>query len=99
MISLKTTFIIKCIHEKADNKMYGVVCIMFGITNKNYVKRPDSNSYLGQQSLGYRTSRYVTRPCPRFIMGRGARTCSHILGKICCVGRHTVYTRVLCRTF
>ena len=24
----------------------GVVCIMFGIANKNYVIRPDSNSYL-----------------------------------------------------
>ena len=38
-------------HEKIDNKMYCVVCIIFGIANKNYVKRPDSNSYLGQQSL------------------------------------------------
>ena len=28
-----------------------VVCIMFGIVNKNYVIRPDSNSYLGQQYL------------------------------------------------
>ena len=27
-----------------------VACIMFGIANKNYVKRPDSNSYLGQQT-------------------------------------------------
>ena len=26
-------------HEKVDNEMYWVVCNMFGITNKNYVKR------------------------------------------------------------
>ena len=38
-------------HEKVDNKIYCVVCIMFGIANKNNVKRPDSNSYLGQKSL------------------------------------------------
>ena len=38
-------------HEKVGNKMYCVVCIMFGIANKNYVKRPDSNSYLDQQTL------------------------------------------------
>ena len=47
-----------------DNKMYCAVCIMFGIANKNYVKRPDSNSYLGQQS-----SRYVTGPYPRLVGG------------------------------
>ena len=51
LISFKTTFIINFRHEKVDNKMYCVVCIMFGITNKNYVKRHNSNSYLGQQSL------------------------------------------------
>ena len=28
-----------------------VVYIMFGMANKNYVIRPDSNSYLGQQYL------------------------------------------------
>ena len=33
-----------------DNKMYCDGCIMYGIANKNYVERPDSNSYLGQQS-------------------------------------------------
>ena len=44
-------FIIDIRHEKTDNKMYCVVCIIFGIVNKNYVKRPDSNSYLGQPSL------------------------------------------------
>ena len=38
-------------HEKVDNKMYRVVCIMFGIANKNYMKRPDLNSYLDQLSL------------------------------------------------
>ena len=44
-------FIINCRHEKVDNKMYCVGCIMFGIANnENYVTRPDSNSYLGQQS-------------------------------------------------
>ena len=48
MILFKTTFIINFRHEKVDNKMYCVVCIMFGIENKNYVKRPDSNSYFGQ---------------------------------------------------
>ena len=50
LISLKT-FIRNFRHEKFDNKMFCVVCIMFGIANKNYVKRPDSNSNLGQQSL------------------------------------------------
>ena len=35
LISFKTTFIMDFRHEKADNKMYGVVCIMFGIANKN----------------------------------------------------------------
>ena len=38
-------------YENVDNKIYCVVCIMFGIANKKYVKRPDSNSYLGQLSL------------------------------------------------
>ena len=47
LISFKTTFIINFRHEKVDNKMYYVVCIMFGIANKNNVKRPDSSSYLG----------------------------------------------------
>ena len=51
LIYFKTTFIINIRHEKVDNKMYCVVCIMIGIANKNYVKRPDSNLYLGQQSL------------------------------------------------
>ena len=37
-------------HEKPDIKMYCVVCIMFVIANKNYMKRPGSNTYLGQQS-------------------------------------------------
>ena len=46
-----TTFIINFRHEKVDNKMYCVVCIMFGIANKNYVIRSDSNLYLCQQSL------------------------------------------------
>ena len=51
-ISFKTTFIINFKHIKeVDNKMYCVMCIMFGTVNKNYVKRHDSNSYLGQQSL------------------------------------------------
>ena len=31
--------------------IYVCVCIMLGIANKIYVKRPDSNPYLGQQSL------------------------------------------------
>ena len=53
--------------------MYCVGCIMFGIANKNYVIRPDSNSYLGQQSLSQRTSRYVTGPCPRFVRGEGGK--------------------------
>ena len=65
--------------------MHCVVCIMFGIANKNYVKRPDSNSYLGQQSLGYRTSRYVTGSCPRCVRGMG-KNMSPYLGDICCVG-------------
>ena len=69
LISFKTTFIINCRHEKVDNKMYCVVCIMFSIANKNYLKRPDSNSYLGQQSLSKRTPMYVTGPCPRFVKG------------------------------
>ena len=37
-------------YEKVDNKMYCVVCRMCGIPNNNYVKRPGSNTYLGQQS-------------------------------------------------
>ena len=63
------TFIINFKHEKIDNKMYCVVCIVFGIPNKNYVKRPGSNSYLGQQSLSWRTSSYVTGP--RLVRGVG----------------------------
>ena len=51
LISFKTTFIINFRHEKVDNKMYCGVCIMVGIVNRNYVRRPDSNSYLGQQSF------------------------------------------------
>ena len=46
LILFKTTFIINFRHETVDNKMYCVVCIMFDIANKNYMKRPDSNSYL-----------------------------------------------------
>ena len=57
--------------------MYGAVCIVFGIENKNYVKR--TNSYLGQQSC-------VTGPCPRFVWVGGVRTWFHILCDICCVG-------------
>ena len=39
-------------HEKVDNKIYSVGCIMFGIANKNYMKKDlTQNSYLGQQSL------------------------------------------------
>ena len=30
--------------EIVDNKMYCVVCITFGIANKNHVKRPSSNT-------------------------------------------------------
>ena len=63
LILFKTTFIINFRHEKVDNKLYCVVCIMLGIANKFYVKRPVSNPYLGQQSLSYRTSMYVTGPC------------------------------------
>ena len=29
------------------------MCIMFGIANENYVKRPDSNSYLGWIIFSY----------------------------------------------
>ena len=32
-------FSINCRHEKVANKMYCVVYIMFGIANKNYMKR------------------------------------------------------------
>ena len=66
--------------------MYCVVCIMFGIANKNYVKRPESNSYLGQQSLNYRTSRYVTGPYPRFVRGGGQEHVSIFFCDFCCVG-------------
>ena len=51
LISFETTFIINFRGEKIDNKMYCGVCIMFGIANKKYMNRPDSNSYLGQQSF------------------------------------------------
>ena len=37
--------------KKVDNRMYCVVYIMIDIANKNYMNRPGSNSYLGQQSL------------------------------------------------
>ena len=43
----KLWFSLNFTHEKVDNKMYLVVCITFGIAKKNYVKIPDSNSYLG----------------------------------------------------
>ena len=44
--------LVSTLHMKRfDNKMYYVVCIMVGIANKNYMKRPDSNAYLGQQTL------------------------------------------------
>ena len=61
---------------------------MFGIANKNYVKDLTPNSYLGQQSLSKRTSRYVTGPCLIFVRGGGGggHICFHILGDICCVG-------------
>ena len=52
LIFFKTKFLIDFKYDMVDNKMYCVGCIMFGIANKNYVKRSDSNSYLGQQSLG-----------------------------------------------
>ena len=46
---------------------------------------------------------YVTGSCPRFVRAGGggglARTYSHILGDICCVVRHTVYTRVYVALF
>ena len=32
-------------HKKVDNQMYCVVCITFGIANKNHVKRPISNTW------------------------------------------------------
>ena len=60
LTSFNTSFIVNFRNEKVDNKIYGAVCIVFGIENKNYVKRTDSNSYLGQQSC-------VTGPCPRFV--------------------------------
>ena len=51
LITFKTAFIVNSIHEKGDNKMVCVGCIMFGIANKNYLQRPNSNSYLAQQFL------------------------------------------------
>ena len=47
-----------------------VVCIMFVIANKNYVIRPDSNSYLGQQYLFKWTMSKICK----------GGTCSYILG-------------------
>ena len=51
--------------------MYCVVCILFGIANKNYVKRPDSNSYLGQQSLGLENIMVCIWAISKMFMGRG----------------------------
>ena len=42
---------------------------MLGIANKIYMKKSDSNPYLGQQYSSYRTSMYVTGPGPRFVRG------------------------------
>ena len=65
--------------------MYCVGCIMFGIANKNYVTRPDSNSYLGQQSK-LENINVCYWAMSKICKGGGERTCFHILDDICCVG-------------
>ena len=77
LISFKTTFIINFRQERVDNKMYCVVCIMFGIANKNYVKSPDSNSYLGQQSR-LENIKVCYWAVPKIC--KEGRTCFRILG-------------------
>ena len=55
--------------------------IMFGIATKNYVIRPDSNSYLGQQSLENMKVDYraMAKIC------KGGWNMFPYLGDICCV--------------
>ena len=61
-------------HEKVNNKIYCVVCIMFGIANKNYVKRNNSNSCLGQQSCKLENIKVCYRAMSKIRMGeRGGK--------------------------
>ena len=59
---------------------------MVGMANKNYVKKPASNSYF---YLYVREHQGMLLGLSKLRKGGGGgTTCFHILGDICCMGRH-----------
>ena len=87
-MSFKTTFIINYSHEKVDNKMYCVGCIMFGIANKNYVTIPDTNILkfiFVSTVVRLENIKVCYWAMYKICKGGGARTYLHKLGDICCV--------------
>ena len=66
------------------------MCIMFGIGNKNYVIRPDSNHIWINK-----TWRYVTGQCPRFVRGGGKNMFPCFRRYVLCVEAYLIYLGIM----